>query len=80
MGVHNPVESAEVAYSASKETTTNIVSAIKGDRSSLCRTRGEDSGDTHQIVQTAAGARSGKVGYSVGVDGTNEEVCNHESG
>ena len=56
MGVHNPVESVEVAYSALKEAT---------------------SGDTHQSVQTAAGARSGKVGYSIGVNETNEEACNH---
>ena len=31
MGVHNPVESAQIAYSASKEASTKIICAITGD-------------------------------------------------
>ena len=47
MGVHNPVESAEIAYSASKEATTKIICAIKGDAEFSLQEHIESIAETH---------------------------------
>ena len=47
MGAHNPVESAEIAYSASKEATTKIICAIKGDTEFSLQEHIERIAETH---------------------------------
>ena len=51
MGVHNPVESAEMAYSASKEATTKIVRAIKRDTEFSLQEHIERIAETHSKLR-----------------------------
>ena len=47
MGVHTPVESAKIAYSASKEATTKTVCAMKEDTEFSLQERIERVAETH---------------------------------
>ena len=47
MGVRDPVESAEIAYSALKDGTVKIVKAIKGDEEFAVHEHRERIAETH---------------------------------
>ena len=81
MGVHNPVESAEIAYAVSKEATTKIVCAIKGDNEFSLQEHMERIAETHsKLCNEGMEQDQRKLDTcSVGVNGSHEEVCSHES-
>ena len=71
MGLKDPVESAEMAYSASKDGTVKIVKAIKGDEEFTVHEHRERIAETHIKLRMhgAEGTRSKEARCCSGIYG-----------